>query len=45
VTGDGEQIDTPGSYVDGDLPRCLGGVGVEEDAAGTGDGRQFGDGL
>jgi hypothetical protein len=45
VTGDGEQIDTPGSYVDWDLPGRLSGVGVEEDAAGMGDGRQFGHGL
>lgn len=45
MTGDGEQIDAPGSYVDRDLPGCLGGIGVENDAAGMGDGRQFGDGL
>jgi hypothetical protein len=39
VTGDGEQIDAPGSDVDGNLPSRLGGVGVEEDVAGMGDGR------
>jgi hypothetical protein len=45
VTGDGEQIDAPGCCVDGDLPGRLGGVGVEQDAAGMGDAGQFGDGL
>jgi len=45
VTGDGEQVDAPGSCVDKDLPGRLGGVGVEEDAVGMGDARQIGDGL
>jgi hypothetical protein len=45
VTGDGEQIDAPGPYVDGNLPGRLGGVGMEEHAAAMGNARQFGEGL